>query len=144
MERVRISLGFEGMVVVEAQGHSGGLALLWKNNEDAQLLSYSKNHIDITISSKDHPSHRITGIYGEPNRAMRDATFRLLSHLAKASHLPWCVIGDLNNILSNSEKRGGRPYPQGLIQKFQDCITSCGLIDLDLAGYPFTWERGRY
>ena len=64
MERVRIALGFEGMVVVEAQGHSGGLALLWKNNEDAQLLSYSKNHIDITISSKDHPSHRITGIYG--------------------------------------------------------------------------------
>ena len=85
---LRLSMGFEGMFVVDTQGHSGGLAMLWKYNEEVQLLSYSKNHIDITISPKDRPSHRITRIYGEPNRAMCDATFRILLHLVKSSNLP--------------------------------------------------------
>uniref|UniRef100_A0A803Q4W9 CCHC-type domain-containing protein n=1 Tax=Cannabis sativa TaxID=3483 RepID=A0A803Q4W9_CANSA len=33
VERVRVTLGFEGCFVVEAQGHSGGLALLWKDHK---------------------------------------------------------------------------------------------------------------
>lgn len=28
------------------------------------------------------------------------------------------------------------------MEGFNNCITECGLHDLDLEGYPFTWERG--
>lgn len=138
-----MALGFEGMFVVEAQGHSGGITMLWKHNEEVQLLSFSKNHIDITISSMDRPMHRVIGIYGEPNRSPRDSTWRLLDHLTESSSLPWCVIGDLNNTLYAGDKRGGCPYPNGLIQGFQNCVSNCGLIDPDFVGYSFTWERGR-
>lgn len=41
MESLRLALGFEGMVVVEAQGHSGGLAMLWKHNEEVQLAYWN-------------------------------------------------------------------------------------------------------
>lgn len=33
MERIRVKMGFQGLLVVEAQGRSGGLALLWKESD---------------------------------------------------------------------------------------------------------------
>ncbi|KAK1372326.1 hypothetical protein POM88_028519 [Heracleum sosnowskyi] len=40
------------------------------------------------------------------------------------------------------DKRGGGLYPQWLIQGFKDVVEDCALIDMNLVGYPFTWERG--
>lgn len=34
-------------------------------------------------------------------------------------------------------------YPGWLIEGFQRTITECDLIDVELSGYHFTWERGR-
>ncbi|KAL8133670.1 hypothetical protein AgCh_008927 [Apium graveolens] len=48
----------------------------------------------------------------------------------------------MNNIIRQDDKRGGRPYPTWLIQGFQKCIEDCGLHDLEIEGYPYTWERG--
>lgn len=47
MESIYRSLNYEGMVVVEAQGRSGGMALLWKQEDQENLISLSNNHIDI-------------------------------------------------------------------------------------------------
>lgn len=34
-----------------------------------------------------------------------------------------------------------RPYPIWLIQGFKAILDDCGLMDLCLNGYPYTWER---
>ncbi|XP_062102834.1 uncharacterized protein LOC133812999 [Humulus lupulus] len=90
-----------------------------------------------------HPKFCLTGFYGEPNRSLRENSWRKLRQLASASSLPWCLVGDLNNVMSNKDKRGGRPYPSWLINGFQEAISDCNLIDMDLVGHQFTWERGR-
>ncbi|XP_030505207.2 uncharacterized protein LOC115720191 [Cannabis sativa] len=82
-------------------------------------------------------------VYGEPNRNRRERTWNLLRTLAGSSSLPWCVIGDVNNILSQEDKKGGQPYPGWLLEGFQKALTDCHLFDLDLTGYPFTWEKSR-
>ncbi|XP_060972295.1 uncharacterized protein LOC133038223 [Cannabis sativa] len=115
IERLRVQLSFGGSFCVEAQ----------------EIL------IQNTIP------WRLTGIYGEPKRSLRFNTWKLIHDLAIFSQLPWCLIGDLNNIGSPSEKKGGRPYPSSLIAGFQEVLQSCDLIDLDLRGYPFTWERSK-
>lgn len=48
----------------------------------------------------------------------------------------------MNNVLSQSDKKGGRPYPRGLIEGFQDVLTDCDLVGMNLCGYQYTWERG--
>uniref|UniRef100_A0A803NYG3 Endonuclease/exonuclease/phosphatase domain-containing protein n=1 Tax=Cannabis sativa TaxID=3483 RepID=A0A803NYG3_CANSA len=143
MDRIKNKLGFDSCFVVEAQGRKGGLALLWKNSDDAHLLGYSDNHIDIEIHSSGSARWRLTGFYGEPNRTLRDRTWQLLKSIAPSSPLPWCIIGDFNNIASQDEKQGGRSYPSYLLTGFQDVIRHCCLFDLKLHGYAFTWERGR-
>lgn len=48
----------------------------------------------------------------------------------------------MNNVLTQNDKKGGRPYPQRLLQGFKEVLNDCDLVDMDLCGYPFTWERG--
>ncbi|XP_030499797.2 uncharacterized protein LOC115715121 [Cannabis sativa] len=143
VERIKAQLSFEGCFCVEAQGHKAGIALLWKVQEEVRLLQYGHNFIDAEIIQQHSTPWRLTGIYGEPNRSLRFNTWKLIHDLATLSQLPWCLIGDLNNIGSQSEKKGGRPYPAALISGFQEVLQSCDLIDLELQGHPFTWERSK-
>lgn len=108
VEKIRSLLGFEGLVVVEPRGHSGGLVFLWRFKEEAQLLSFSQNHIDLLLSPKNCPIFRLSGMYGEPDRLKREYTWNLIRRLESSSPShPWCIIRDLNNILSQSDKKGG-------------------------------------
>uniref|UniRef100_A0A803Q9H0 Zinc knuckle CX2CX4HX4C domain-containing protein n=1 Tax=Cannabis sativa TaxID=3483 RepID=A0A803Q9H0_CANSA len=76
------------MGVEVAQGSAGGLALLWRNQEDGHILGYSKNHIDFLVKSSEKGHWRLTGVYGEPIRARRHQTWELLRFLARDSNLP--------------------------------------------------------
>lgn len=62
------------MIVVEAQGRSGGLVLLWRETHQVKLLGLSNNHIDVEVKVKDAQPWRLTGFYGEPNRNFRRRT----------------------------------------------------------------------
>uniref|UniRef100_A0A803NIH5 Uncharacterized protein n=1 Tax=Cannabis sativa TaxID=3483 RepID=A0A803NIH5_CANSA len=86
---------------------------------------------------------RLTCIYEKPNRSMQFKTWKLIHDLAPESQLHWCIIEDLNNISSQLEKKGGRPYPTSLTDGFQEVLYSCGLVDLELQGYPYTWKRSK-
>ncbi|XP_019171069.1 PREDICTED: uncharacterized protein LOC109166631 [Ipomoea nil] len=48
-KRIRVSLGFDGIFYVDNNGLSGGLALLWRKNNTARLMSFSKNHINVEL-----------------------------------------------------------------------------------------------
>ncbi|XP_074351584.1 uncharacterized protein LOC141690709 [Apium graveolens] len=143
MKRVRSRTGFQGMLTVEAQGRSGGITLLWKDQIHVSLLSMPNNHIDVVISIPDMQIKRLTGFYGEPNRSQRRRTWELLRNLSRENNLPWCIIGDMKNILQQEDKKGGMLYPQWLLDDFNDTIEEAGLNDLELHGHQFTWERGR-
>lgn len=143
LDWIRNKLGFDGLITVDCQGRSGGIALLWKEEHSARLLSLSKHHIDVEVNTGDHQPWRLTGFYGEPDRAQRRKTWDLLRNLARDSNLPWCIIGDLNNVVSQSDKHGGASYPQWLLDGFNATLTDIGLYDMTLIGHQYTWERGR-
>lgn len=111
MERIRTRLGYQGMVVVAAQGRSGGLALLWKETDQVRLISLSQHHINVEIHIDGMQQWRLAGFYGEPDRRQRRNTWDLLKNLARDSNLPWCVVRDMNNIVSQIDKKGGAAYP---------------------------------
>lgn len=143
MEELCNKLGFEGFTAVEPQGKSGGIALFWKNATNVTLLSFSRSHIDVCISSNGMEDWRLSGIYGEPARSQRHKTWELLRNLSRDANLPWCLVGDFNNVTSQADKKGGSSYPSHLIEGFNECMIDAQLHDLDLIGHQFTWERGR-
>uniref|UniRef100_A0A803NI20 Uncharacterized protein n=1 Tax=Cannabis sativa TaxID=3483 RepID=A0A803NI20_CANSA len=88
--------------------------MLWKESDEVSLAGFSNNNIDVNVKME------------------RGATVE-----------GPCIMGDVNNVCSLDDKRGGHKYPQALIQGFNNALINGGLHDFNLEGYPFTWERGR-
>lgn len=86
---------------------------------------------------------RYTGFYGCPERARRVESWNLLRELAGESRLPWCIVGDFNDIMYDHEKSGGRMHPRCLQEGFKRTLNECGLMDMGYSGSAFTWERSR-
>ncbi|XP_060959266.1 uncharacterized protein LOC133030514 [Cannabis sativa] len=106
VERVKVRLGFECSFAVDVVGRKGVLAFFWKNSSEAHLLGYSQNHIDVEVKISGREPWRLSGIYGEPNRAHRDRTWTFIRALHAESTLPWCLIGDLITLPVTLIKKG--------------------------------------
>lgn len=143
VEKIKTRLGFEGLFFMDRAGIGDGVCLMWRNMTIASLISFSQNHIDIIVQIEGMERWRLTGFYGMPERNHRRDSWSLLRSLKCKSQLPWCIIGDLNDLLLQSGKRGNTPHPNYLLNGFRQAVESCNLLDIGMQGYPFTWERGR-
>lgn len=72
-----------------------------------------------------------------------DVNHGIIRNLSDISIMPWCLMGDFNDLLSADEKRGGTEQPRYLIDGFNGVVNECGLIDLGFVGEKYTWERSR-
>ncbi|XP_058776514.1 uncharacterized protein LOC131650817 [Vicia villosa] len=122
---------------------SGGIAVLWKNSSKCSVLNFNRNFINILVQDGVKGDWRLTCYYGYPERARRRQAWALLRELHVMSTLPWCIIGDFNDLLSQNDKRGLHPHPDWLCSGFQEVISDCNLTDIPLVGYPFTWTKSR-
>lgn len=86
---------------------------------------------------------RYTGLYGCPECQRRRESWHILRSLAAISQLPWCIIGDFNNIMYDHEKKGGRKRDNMLLEGFKEAVQDSRLIDLGSVDNEFTWEKSR-
>lgn len=94
--------------MVPSSGRSGGLCAMWKEEAKISLHSYSSNHIDLEVGGVGEVFHwKMTFFYGFPVEAERHKSWELLRHLKDTSSLPWCCLGDFNEILQAVEQEGG-------------------------------------
>jgi hypothetical protein len=56
---------------------------------------------------------------------------------------PWLCIRNLNYILDQSKKLGGRPVASSSHYPYKHFIDHFGLVDLGFVGNPFTWCNNR-
>ncbi|XP_074326831.1 uncharacterized protein LOC141664773 [Apium graveolens] len=138
-----LSLGFVHNFVVDCVGRGGGLAVMWKNTVVCNIGSSSLNHIDVEILRDTVPHWRLTCFYGMPERDRRRESWDLIIHLSSISSLPWCIAGDFNDMLFPSDKEGKHDHPQFLMHGFREAIVDSELVEIDLSGGRFTWEKGK-
>ncbi|CAM8982331.1 unnamed protein product [Rhodiola kirilowii] len=140
-EYVRIKLGFDCCFVVPARGRSGGLALFWNNSTDVSVVSYSGFHIDFILSHRG--SMHVTLFYGNSRANLRHKSWGLIRKLRGFIKLPWCVIGDFNEITSFSESTSSNLARQLNMEQFRHVLADCGLMDLGFKGAKFTYSNKR-
>lgn len=119
------------------------MALLWKNDGGVQIIDSCNNFIDFEAVNDQIGKWRYTSIYGYPERSRRQEAWAMLRGLAARSSIPWCIIGDFNDLMAANEKRGRRNHPRSLLQGFSSTVYDCGLQDLGFQGEQFTWEKSR-
>ncbi|KAL2944366.1 UDP-N-acetylglucosamine--N-acetylmuramyl-(pentapeptide) pyrophosphoryl-undecaprenol N-acetylglucosamine transferase [Bienertia sinuspersici] len=106
-------LGYSRGVHVDCIGRSGGLALLWNDDLDVSLMSYSCHHIDVTVKlNEKFGEWWLSRIYGWP-------------------------------MFYSYEKRGGGLKNQTILEIFRETFNTCDLWEIEFKGNDFTWWNDR-
>ncbi|PNX56263.1 endonuclease/exonuclease/phosphatase family protein, partial [Trifolium pratense] len=135
MENIRVVMGYDSCLSIDVEGRSGGLAVMWKESSSCRVINYSRNFINLLVEDQNKGDWRITCYYGYPERGRRRNAWQLLRDLCDMSQLPWCIIGDFNDLLSQEDKRGVHPHPNWLCSGFRQAVNDCDLSDIEMAGY---------
>ena len=109
MERIKFKLNFNGLFTVTNEARGGGLALMWKNSSDVWVDSFSSYHIDAIIKGDTEDAWRLTRFYGELKTSIWNEGWNMLHMLGSKPKLPWCCLGDFNELLQVEDKKGGAP-----------------------------------
>ncbi|XP_039032140.1 uncharacterized protein LOC120167094 [Hibiscus syriacus] len=143
VDRIINNMGYINSFRIEAQGHSGGIWILWDNLVKVKILSISKQYVHAPIKdSSSNCWNYFTTIYASPNPNIRCKLCDLLEKLKPCNNEPWILGGDFNCILKPDERIGGSNRFRGGSKYFQDFIFNKYLIDVKYQGDEFTWRRG--
>ena len=136
-------LQYENRVLVSPVGHgAGGLALLWKQEINLQVLSTSTNCIDTCIIFEGKKFFA-SFVYGDTNRPQQKELWDQLIDLNTAREAPWFLTGDFNDLLSNAEKDGGAIRPEGSFTDLRTFFSEGDLFDLQYSGDFLSWRGKR-
>lgn len=112
VSRLMVKLGFDNHWIVSRSGRSGGLVMAWNQKVRCRITDSDSNHIDVHIlDNNKEPVWRLTGFYGFPQRTRRKDSWEFIRQLAAKSDLPWCLIGDYNDMVSERDKKGIHKHP---------------------------------
>ncbi|GAU30401.1 hypothetical protein TSUD_364470 [Trifolium subterraneum] len=143
VESIRVLLGFDSCLAIDVDGRSGGQAVFWKDSSKCRVMNYTRNFINMLVEDEQWGEWRLTCYYGYPERSRRRAAWDFLRSLGNMSSIPWCIIGDFNDLLSRSDKKGIHPHPNGLCMGFRQAVSDCDLTDIPIEGHQFTWIKSR-
>ena len=95
---------FRNKLIVKKPNSGGGLALMWKEEVNLDVVNFTDNHILAKVVESDGFVWHLIGFYGWLEANEKRKSWALLSHLKTFVEGPWCCIGDFNAILHASEK----------------------------------------
>ncbi|XP_074289089.1 uncharacterized protein LOC141614230 [Silene latifolia] len=70
----------------------------------------------------------------------RNALWDFLKETAKFCTDPWLWMGDFNAVLSPIERLGGNTTEEEM-EFFQECVSLCGMEDIQATGALYTWSN---
>ncbi|KAK7260044.1 hypothetical protein RIF29_25766 [Crotalaria pallida] len=143
-KRIINRLGFNGFYVVDAQGHAGGIWVLWDdNNWKVDVISSNYQLVHLKVQFHNCDPWLLTTVYGNPHPQYRHTLWENIREIEISVAGPWCLMGDFNSIIHDYEQSGGSSTFRSDSQTFNSMVRDCNLVDGGFVGYPFTWRRGR-
>lgn len=80
---------------------------IWKYD----ILTISQKHITVLLTNQGGFLCNCTIVYASNSFTEQQQLWELLRHDASTIRLPWFVLGDFNNALNITDKKGGIPIP---------------------------------
>nr|XP_025680342.1 uncharacterized protein LOC112781778 [Arachis hypogaea] len=133
-----------GWDFVEAVGTAGGLLLIWDDGVFQVRHRYKGERWLCVegILTRTNFYCAFCLVYGEHGREAKRGVWEELSYVAGLCQVPFCFMGDFNEILQVGERKGVTSLPASS-EEFKGWVHDMQLIDLPLTDRKFTWFRGR-
>ena len=103
------ALPYDGIHTTDPIGFAGGIWLLWRRDMvDLDVLTATEQEIHAIVKvNSSSSSWLLSSIYGSPRFAERLILWDNLCTVSRLHNLPWAIVGDFNDVLNDSEKKGG-------------------------------------
>jgi hypothetical protein len=141
LQRTFQLLGFDGYQFADTNGYAGGIIVAWKKEEisvDTLITHFQFLHLKVTLQGG--KTFFFTPVYASPQEEARSDLWSELINISRTLDGEWLIAGDFNDIMNQSEKKGGAPVSQRRCDKFVDRINECKLLDCGAIGPHFTWR----
>lgn len=136
---------FDRMYRMDGDGRRGGIWIFWDPiYVKLDVVHATPQAVHVVIQVLPLPfTWLFTAVYASPTRALRNQFWQELSNISISPNTPWLVAGDFNEILSQEEKHGGRPFNPSKAIYLQNFIQQQQLFDLVFSGSKYTWSNKR-
>lgn len=95
-----------------------------------QIQSFSTSHVDALILIEGLDLVRFSGFYGFRKLNQRQLSWDMLKNIGKNVREDWIVGGDLNEIIDENEKCGGRGKYKVAMHEFKGVVNELALVDV--------------
>jgi len=101
-------MGFDNYDFISPINHSGVIWVLWNNNRiHASILRKDSRAIHMLVHDPSNLNNLvISGVYGPAQCGEKEHFWANLEQLNNVIDLPWCIVGDLNELEKQAEKKG--------------------------------------
>lgn len=142
--RILNSFHFSKMAAVEASGFRGGIWCFWDSSQvNIEVINFDFQFMNLGILSGTKVLWMMTVIYASPEKQTRQQLWISLRRMGQLIEVPWVIIGDCNEVLTQDDKCGGKRVHQQGNQELGRLISKCGLIDLGYLGPQYTWTNSK-
>lgn len=138
LSRICKKLRFGNSLIVDEIRAAGGLILLWNDNISATCLWKTERLISCLLKDLNSGLEWIfIGCYETLYPGEKQYFWESFELTLEHEKRSWILLGDLNEIISDAEKRGGRPcnHRRLLLKSFMHKV---GAVDLGFSGIKFT------
>ncbi|XP_016186193.1 uncharacterized protein LOC107627894 [Arachis ipaensis] len=133
-----------GWEFVESDGASGGLLLMWDDMMFQKRNCYKGERWLCVegVLTKNNFQCAYCLVYGAHEREAKRVVWEELSYIVGLCSLPFCLLGDFNEILQVEDRKGVQSLPVSA-EDFKSWVLDMQLVDLPLTDRKFTWFRGQ-
>lgn len=138
-------LGFDEHLVMENQGFIGRIWVAWKKEHlRVNLCTKDTQYIHLQIQTQAGNSWFFITIYASPDEVNISVLWEELKSLENNVHDTWMLVGNFNDIISKTEKKGGVITSSRKCNLFKARVYEYKLMDLGSFIPKFTWRGPIY
>jgi len=139
-DRIVKSLGYQFYDTIPTFNQTGGIWVLWNTvNVDVTVMAKEDRVLPCVVYEKSTAKQvLLSAVYAPANPQDKDAFWAYLKKVSDTIDLPWCLIGDFNEMLLSSEKIGGTPLTVSKTKRLSDFLAYSRGIDANVQGRIFT------
>ncbi|XP_015937403.1 uncharacterized protein LOC107463174 [Arachis duranensis] len=133
-----------GWEFVESVGAAGGLLLMWDDMMFQKSNCYKGERWLCVegVLTKNNFQCAYCLVYGAHGREEKRVVWEELSYIAGLCQVPFCLLGDFNEILQVADRKGGMSLSVSA-EEFKSWVQDMQLVDLPLTDRKYTWFRGQ-
>ena len=132
-------------ISVDVEGSAGGLVTMW-NEEMVSIRDCMSNKWCIILVGELNKFKKevvLCNVYTSNSKKERRDLWGYILSVQQSFPLPWCMGGDFNTVLVESERNGG-VFNKWSAKAFNNFMLQAKVVDFSLRGGSFTWSNNRF